>query len=129
MGSGLGPIPIYQTVSKLDFSHFQKEGVGYAGHRSVERGEPYAYPTNHDDTGFGSLCATFLRARLRACPSAHRGCDLHSGKTHRQFGLASNGSGSAENLPSLPPSVELGEVVWHGGDSHPARFAGGDLSA
>src|SRR5215212_7276339 len=112
MGSGLGPIPIYQTVSKLDFSHFQKEGVGYAGHRSVERGEPYAYPTDHDDTGFGPLCATLLlRARLRACPGAYGGCEPHSGKTHRQLGLQSDGSGSEQDLPSLPSGVELGEVV------------------
>lgn len=96
---------------KLDFSHFQKGRVGYAGHRSVERGEPYAYPTDHDDTGFGTVCATFLRARLRACPGVDRRCDPYSGKTHRQLGLASDGSGSAEDLPSLPSGVEPCEVV------------------
>src|SRR5215210_2435003 len=105
------PQAIFQTVSQLDFSHFQKGRVGYAGHRSVERGEPYAYPTEHDDTGFGPLCAIFLRARLRACPAAYGGCDPHSGKTHCQLGLASDGSGSAQDLPSLPPGVEPGEVV------------------
>ena len=57
------------------------------------------------------------------------GAILTPGKTHRQFGLASNGSGSAEDLPSLPSSVEPGEVVHHGGESYPARFAGGSLRA
>ena len=28
-----GGLRLFQTVSPLDFSHFQKEGVGYAGHR------------------------------------------------------------------------------------------------
>jgi hypothetical protein len=36
------------------------ERVGYARHRSVERGELYAYPTAQDDTGFVPFRATVL---------------------------------------------------------------------
>ena len=50
----------FQTVSKLDFSYLWDERVGYARHRSVERGELYAHPTCRHDTGIDAVRATVL---------------------------------------------------------------------
>src|SRR5215208_5976885 len=123
----LGPISNYQTVSKLDFSHFQKERVGYARHRSVERGELYACPTCRNDTGFDPFRATVLGASFRACPSAGRWRGPHPWQTDGEFGLARDGSRQAEDLPSLPSSVEPCCLVEPESESGPFGFACGSL--
>ena len=60
---------------------------------SAKRGDRDAYPTDHDDTGFGPLRATVLKARLAACPGACGGRDPRSGQEDRELRPASYGLG------------------------------------
>jgi DDE superfamily endonuclease len=53
-----------------NFSDLEATGVGYARHRNQpKRGERDVYSTCHDDTAFGAVRATILKAPLAKCPS------------------------------------------------------------
>jgi hypothetical protein len=60
---------------------------------SAKRGDRDAYPTNDDDTSFGPVCATVLKERLAACPTAFGGCDPRSGPEDRGLRPAGGGPG------------------------------------
>src|SRR3954453_22100355 len=113
----------FKAYTKLDFSHLRKERIGYARHRSIERGERCAYPTNRDDTGFGTVCATVLRTSLAVCPGALDGGDPRPRKTDGEFRLTYDGFGSTEAVPWLPSSVEPSEVVHQRGEPRPVGIA------
>src|SRR5918997_6771763 len=84
----LRPIRTFRPVSKLDFSHLRVERVGYARHRTPLKEVIDAHPTDRNDTGFGTVCATVLRARLRARSGASGRRDPYPGQAYRELRLA-----------------------------------------
>src|SRR3954469_6208966 len=118
-----------KPYSKLDFSHLWSVRVGYARHRSVQRGERYAYPTGHDDTSFSPLRATVFRTSLATCADITGRRNPRSGQTDGEFGLTRYGFGSTEAIPSLPPGIEPRRLVEQGSEPYPAGTGGGSLRA
>src|SRR5215210_8835625 len=92
------------NFAMLDFSDLEAKGVGYALVTAIRqrRGDRDAYPTCHDDTAFGAVRATILKARLAKCPSPLDGRDPRSGPTNGQLCLACDGLGPTQRVPSLP---------------------------
>src|SRR5215203_4267022 len=99
--------PFFGQFLELDFSHLRAKGVRVRSSPvSAKRGDLDAYPTYHDDTAFGSVCATVLKARLAKRPGALDGCDPRPGPANGQLGLACDGPGPIRAVPPLPPSSQ-----------------------
>ena len=63
-----------------------------------------AYPTDHDDTTLGSVCASFLKTRLAKRPGAARWHDPRFRKEDRSFRSACDRHRPTQAVPPLPPS-------------------------
>src|SRR5829696_341904 len=96
---------------------------------SAKRGDRIAYPTAQDGTGSGSFCATFLKARLAACPGPADGRDPRPRFANGKLRPARDGLGAGEALPSLPSGAKPRLLVEPKGEPCAVGVVGRDVRA